>query len=139
MNNDDVLFVSAAQAGLHQGNQRNTINLLNNANTRNNPVFRSQCNDIELSRDGTATVVYNTSFLSVFTIFVINNNTTNITGFLQVSPDGVHFKSENNTVVTIEPDEMGIFVGRIFARFTGIVLSGPPYGHVQMYIQGQLA
>lgn len=135
-NNSDILFVSSSQT---RANTRNNINLLSNATTRNNSVSRSQCNDIELSRTGEVTVVYNTSALSVFTIFVINNNSTSITGYSQISPDGVHFKTQTNSVVTIEPDEVEIFVGKIYACFTSIVLNGPPYGHVRIYIQGQTA
>jgi hypothetical protein len=136
---DDVLFITSNQFGAGRQNPRSTINILNTSNTRNTGRFISQCNDVELSRNGELTVVYNTSSLEIFTIFAINNNSSNITGYIQISPDAVHFNTLSDTLTTIEPDQMGVFVDTIFAKFTAIVLNGPPYGHVRLYIQGLLA
>lgn len=136
---DDVVFITNTGVNPTRQTTRNNISLLNGQNTRNTGVFRSQCNEVELSRNGEITIVYNTSAFAIFTIFVINNNSTDITGYLQVSPDGIHFETDPTSTRTIEPDQLGIFVGKIFARFTSIVLNGPPYGHVQIYIQGQVA
>lgn len=135
---DDMVFITNTTAN-RPGSRNNQALLGGATSNRGNNVFRSQCNDIELSRNGEVTVVYNTSCYTVFTIFVINNNSSSITGYSQVSPDAIHFKTEQNSFVTIEPDEVEIFVGRIFANYTSIILCGPPYGHVRIYIQGQLA
>lgn len=136
---EDVLFVTCSNPRQNRQGPRNTVNLLNTTNSRNNGIFRSQCNDVELSRNGELTVVYNTSALSVFTIFIINNNSKNITAFLQVSPDAKHFRTEPGSLITIEPDQMDIFSGKAFSKFTSVVLNGPAYAHVQMFIQGQIA
>lgn len=106
-------------------------------NCEHKDKFISVTCNLRLSDQGRGGIVFNISQLELFTIAVKNYNGVKIQGYLEVSPDRYSYKMEPGSKIEIEPSALGVFVGKIFLKYSAIEIEGPANGIVSIFFQGQ--
>lgn len=102
-----------------------------------NGRFISASYRVRLSPSGKGGIVFNISQIKEFTIAVENDTNEIIEGYLAVSPNQHRYKMEPGAKTSIESEKLGVFVGKIFLKYTAIELEGPANGIAHIYFQGQ--
>lgn len=120
---------------------RNGINEINEdikmISCEEKAYYRGLTFKIRLSSRGKGTIVFNTSLAKVYTIAVVNQDKHNLEGYLEISPDGMHYMRDESDSKIIETKKMQIFIGAIFTKYTALVLEGSPYMEATVLFQTQ--
>lgn len=94
---------------------------------------------MRLSKEGKGAIVFNTSLLQIFSIGVENINKEDVSGYLEVSPNKYSYWTDKGSFKQIPKEELEVFIGKIFMKYTSIAIEGPSFGEVYIYFQGQYA
>ncbi|HAN44400.1 MAG TPA: hypothetical protein DCP97_03315 [Ruminococcaceae bacterium] len=104
---------------------------------RPNTNYCSRCFEAVIPPGGKYRHLFNSSFYTLFTISVVNNGASDVTGHLEISPNGVNFMSDWGSPVTISPNELEAFFTGIFMQYTALVVTGAAGTRLFICIQGQ--
>lgn len=82
-------------------------------------------------------IIFNTSYFSIFTFAVENLTDSDLTTYIEISPDKQFFNGDYSPKTSIKPKNMDILISPVFLKYTALVFEKPVEGHVYIYLQGQ--
>jgi len=120
--------------------QHNNYNYCSSSDFYSYPYhkFVSRKFETTIPESGFCKMIFNISVYNMLTIAIKNCSNAPIEGYLEISPDNIHYKIETGSVKTIPANQLEVFVPRIFLEYISLVIQGPPGASVMVFFQGQI-